>query len=199
MRSIFERHSQILNEAEKRKHIAKGYFSLQWPSIKKVSQVRNFWKKYNYTVFNKRHVGSKDAENENDEEVEEEFVIVSETFENTESGEYDSRSSPDVLSGCENISVAGSLSQNDQKMHCSNSKHNKTKTCRRKTTNPCARTFLGETLSEVQEKESKITRFAMSVCANIAVKLAREMFSRKNLSKQDKPCVSIKVQNHRYH
>ena len=62
LRSLFERHSQILNEAEKRKHIAKGYFSLQWPSIKKVLQLRNFWKKHNYTVFNKRHVGSKDAE-----------------------------------------------------------------------------------------------------------------------------------------
>ena len=85
--------------------------------------------------------------------MEEEFEVVSETFENTESGEYDSGSSPDALSGCENISVASSLSQNDQKMHCSNSKHNKTKTCRRKTTRPCARTFLGETLSEAQEKD----------------------------------------------
>ena len=32
----------------------------------------------------------------------------------------------------------------------------------------------------------------MSVCANIAIKLAREMFNRKNLSDQDKPCVCAK-------
>ena len=36
----------------------------------------------------------------------------------------------------------------------------------------------------------------MSVCANIAVKLARKIFNRKNLSKQDKPCVSAKVHKH---
>ena len=114
---------------------------------------KKFWKKYNYTVFNKRHVGSKDAEKEDNEEVEEEFEIVSKTFENTESGEYDSGSFLDVLSRCENISVASSLSQNDQKMYCLNSKHNKTKTCRHETTSPCARTFLGERLSEMKEKE----------------------------------------------
>lgn len=85
--------------------------------------------------------------------MEEEFEIVSKTFENTESGEYNSGSFLDVLSRCENISVASSLSQNDQKMCCLNSKHNKTKTCRRKITSPCAKTFLGKTLSEAQEKE----------------------------------------------
>ena len=42
--------------------------------------------------------------------------MVSETFENTESEEYDSGSSPDVLPGCENTSFASSLSQNDQNM-----------------------------------------------------------------------------------
>ena len=68
-RSIFERHSQILSEAEKWKNIAKDYFILQWPSIKKVSQFRNFWKKHNYTVFSKRHVGSKDAEKEDNKEL----------------------------------------------------------------------------------------------------------------------------------
>ena len=36
----------------------------------------------------------------------------------------------------------------------------------------------------------------MSVCANIAVKLARKIFNRKNLPKQDKPCVSAKVHKH---
>ena len=153
LKSIFERHSQILNKAEKWRKIAKDYFSLQWQSIKKVWQFRNFWKKYIYTVFNKRHVGSKDAEKEDNEEVEEEFEIVSKTFENTESGEYDSGSFLDVLSRCENISVASSLLQHDQKMYCLNSKHNKTKTCRHETTSPCARTFLGERLSEMKEKE----------------------------------------------
>ena len=39
----------------------------------------------------------------------------------------------------------------------------------------------------------------MSVCANIAVKLTREMFNGKNLSKQDNPCVSAKVQKHHFH
>ena len=72
LKSIFERHSQILNKAEKWRKIAKDYFSFQWQSIKKVWQFRNFWKKYIYTVFNKRHVGSKDAEKEDNEEVEEE-------------------------------------------------------------------------------------------------------------------------------
>ena len=39
----------------------------------------------------------------------------------------------------------------------------------------------------------------MSVCANISVKLAREMFNRKNHSKQDKPCLNAKVQKHHLH
>ena len=153
LRSIFERHSEVINEAEKWRNIAKDYFGLQWLSIKKISQLRNFWKKHSYNAINKRHVGSKDEEKEDNEEVEEEFEIVLETFENTESKEYDSGSSPSVLSGCENISFASSLSQNDQKMHCSNNEHNKTKICRRKTTSPCARTFLGGTLSEAKEKK----------------------------------------------
>ena len=91
LRSIFQRHSQILNEAaENWRNIAKYYFSLQWPSIKNVSQIKNFWKKYSY-------IGSQDAEKEDNEEVEEGFEIVSETFDNIESEEYDSRSPPDVL------------------------------------------------------------------------------------------------------
>ena len=48
LRSTFERHSQILNEAEKWRNSAKDYFSLQWQSLKKVSQLRNFWKKQLY-------------------------------------------------------------------------------------------------------------------------------------------------------
>ena len=119
--------------------------SLQWASIKKVSWLINFWKKSSYTFIIKRHVRSKDAEKEINEE-EEEFQIVSETLDKTESEEYDSGSLLDVLPVCENISVASSLSQNDQKMHFLNFEHNKTKTSRRKTTNCVRGTLLSETL-----------------------------------------------------
>ena len=86
---------------------------LQWASIKKVPRLIYFWKKCSYTFINKRHVRSKDAEREINEE---EFEIVSETLDKMESEEYDSGSLLDVLSVCENVSVASSLSQNDQKM-----------------------------------------------------------------------------------
>ena len=92
--------------------------SLQWASIKKVPRLIYFWKKSSYTFINKRHVRSKDAGREINEE---EFEIVSETLDKTESEEHDSGSLVDVLSVCENVSVASSLSQNDQKMHFLNS------------------------------------------------------------------------------
>ena len=77
--SIFERYSQILNEGEKWR-LQKISFVFNSRVSTKL-QLRNFWKKI-------QSYGSKDTEKEVNEDLKEEFEIVSETFEKTESEEY---------------------------------------------------------------------------------------------------------------